>query len=99
MRLIGTPPVEFTNDYTVTPFAPEALATAWTSHNPALGRLDGRFALVGDSILSTFRSEDGAHSGTEALQMIDADRYLGRGVLYRDGAFFSAWIVELRRRG
>jgi hypothetical protein len=99
MRLLSRPPAEFANDYTITPFAPGAAATAWESRNAAIGRMVGRFAVVGDSILSTFASEDGAHSGAESLQMVEADRYMGRGVLYRDGAFFSAWIVELRRTG
>jgi hypothetical protein len=97
MRLRAAPPIELTSDYRVKPFAPDAMATQWESHSPALGRLLGNFALVGDSVLSTFASEDGVHSGSECLQMMESDRYLGRGVLYRDRSFFYAWIVELRR--
>lgn len=97
MRLLSQPPVEFANNYRITPFAPGAAATEWESQNPGIGRMLGRFAVVGDSILSTFASEDGSHSGAESLQMVEADRYVGRGVLYRNGEFFSAWIVELRR--
>jgi hypothetical protein len=97
MRLLSDPPVAFASDYRITPFAPGAPATAWESHTPTMGRMLGRFAVVGDSILSTFTSEDGSHAGAESLQMVEADRYLGRGVLYRNGDFFSAWVVELRR--
>jgi hypothetical protein len=98
IRLLTDPPVEFTNDYRIVPFAAGAPATNWESENPGIGRMSGNFAIVGDSILSTFASESGTHNGAESLQMIESDRYLGRGVVYRYGRFFSAWIVELRRR-
>ena len=98
MRLRSEPPAEFTNHYRIAAFAPGAPMTTWESDNPGIGRMSGRFAVVGDSILSTFASQDGTPSGAESLQMMAADRYLGRGVLYRNDAFFSAWIVELRRR-
>jgi hypothetical protein len=97
IRLHAAPPVELTNDYTIAPLAPDALSTSWEALSPDLGRMIGSFALVGDSVLSTFASADGVHAGTECLQMMEADRYLGRGVLYRDRTLFSAWIVELRR--
>jgi hypothetical protein len=99
MRRLADSPLEVTNDCRIVPFAPGALATRWESTNVALGRLAGRFALVGDSILSTYATEAGDCSGSECLQMTAEDRYLGRGVLYRDGALFSSWIVELRREG
>ncbi len=97
MRIISEPPVEFRNDYSITPFPEGGDTTVWSSVNPALGRMNGRFTLVEDSILSLYNTDDGAYRGVEYLFMIGEGRYINRGVLYHNGGKVSSWAVELRR--
>ncbi len=55
------------NRYRITPFAEDRAITSWTSENAILGRLEGRFVIVDDAILSTFDSVDGRYHGVEVL--------------------------------
>lgn len=96
---IATPKaVDFSNDYEIRPFAAGAAITSWTSTNPDLGRLNGEFTIVGDSILSSFQSPGGVHRGTEALIQRAPDLYEARGFLANDGKLMSSWCIELRRQ-
>lgn len=98
MRVLGTPPVTLHNDYTILPFPEDELQTQWTSKNPALGDLHGQFLLVGDAIISSYRSADQRYYGTEFMLQVDARHYENRGVLMVGERLLSAWQVRLQRR-
>ena len=98
MRVSGEAPVEYTNVYDIVPFPHGSAWTSWTSHNPSLGRLIGRFVLMQDTIMSVFESEDGAYHGAESMLRVTPDLYQCRGVLLRGGVLVSQWTVELTRR-
>lgn len=95
MWLSGDRKTAFVNNYRVVPFEPHRVDTTWTSSNPALGTMTGRFAVVEDVILSSFRSEDGRCRGSECLRQVNTHTYRGRGVLYRDEQLASCWAVNL----
>jgi hypothetical protein len=97
MRLLTDPPMELANEYEIRPLAPGNASTPWSSFNPSLGRMSGFFTLLGDSILSTYRSEDGAYSGAECLLQEDADTYRVWGVLFKEGEKLSSWEAVLKR--
>jgi len=97
LLLQGEPPVELVNRYVMAPFADNDFETSWTSHNPELGEIQGRFVLVEDSLVSTFNSPDGTLHGTEILVQIDADSYENRGLLYQDQQLVSTWAMSLTR--
>jgi hypothetical protein len=97
IRLTGEETVEIVNDYRIIPFPPGELQTTWTSHNPALGILKGRFVVISDTILSSFESDDRQFRGTEWLRRLDADNYENRGVLFAGEKLLSAWAADLRR--
>jgi hypothetical protein len=97
IRLEGSPPVELRNRYEIIPFPAGSEVTTWTCGEPGLGRLHGRFAVVGDSILSTWRNEDGSHTGVECLTRLSDRRYRARGAAFRGDQRLSAWRVELTR--
>lgn len=96
MRLAGAG-IEFSNRYEIEPLANNDL-TRWTSFNPALGKLVGRFMVVGDTILSAFQSEEGAVSGYESLVKVSDNAYTSRGYALKGSEKLSSWCVELRRR-
>ncbi len=95
LRLLGPEPVTFTNTYRIEPLPAGGRTTRFESHNPALGRITGRFTLIGDAILVTATSADGLHTSTECLTRIDDDRYRVRGVFARGEAVAGTWAMEL----
>jgi hypothetical protein len=97
MRIRTDPPVEIRNVYVIDPFEGNRELSRWTSQNPALGVLLGRFVLVGDSILSVYRSEAGEWAGMEYLKQDGEPLYRNRGALMRGDAKVSSWVVRLER--
>lgn len=88
---------EIRNSYWIRPFREAEGFTTWRSENPALGPLEGSFSVVGDTILSVYRSEDGDVTGTESLRRVRGDRYEVRGTLVGRGGRLSSWAVTLTR--
>jgi len=58
MKIFGSQDIAFSNYYEIVPFPDGRDVTFWTSENDALGKLSGQFVLVGDAILSVYRSEN-----------------------------------------
>jgi len=53
--------------------------------------------LVGSSILSLYRSEQGGYLGTEHLHQMTPDQYVADGVILMDDRRLSSWRVTLTR--
>jgi hypothetical protein len=98
MKILGDNPLEFANHYEIVPFEKDGLTTTWCSRNSSFGTLYGVFAVVGDSILSAFSSEDGTSTGMEFHRQIETDRYDNRGVLFHEGLMVSSWAMMLSRK-
>jgi len=99
MKVLFDEPVAIANRYEIDPFGIGKTSTHWKSSNRFLGNLKGHFVIVGGSILSLFRSENGRYSGTEWLQMVDEGTYRNRGVLLDGDRMLSSWGMELRKAG
>ena len=95
LRVKGERPALHHNRYEIEPFSPGARSTHWTSNNPAVGALRGRFVLSGDAILSFYTSPTGRYRGFECLQQQAADRYSARGTLLEEDKIISTWALEL----
>jgi hypothetical protein len=95
LRLRGNRPALQHNRYEIEPFSPGARSTHWTSNNPALGALRGRFVLAGDAILSFYASPTGRYRGFECLLQRDERRYSVRGTLLEEDKVISSWALEL----
>lgn len=93
----GPVPIPIKNRATVRPFEPGELNSTWDALNPALGDLHGQVAVVGDSILYDYTSEDGKNHGTEVLRKIDDDHYEKRTVFFNRDSRVSSWVVRLHR--
>jgi hypothetical protein len=87
------------NRYEIEPFAPGSRSTHWTSVNPAVGALHGRFVLAGDAILSFYSSPTGRYRGFECLQQRDTGRYVARGSFLDEDKVLSTWAMELTKKG
>jgi hypothetical protein len=97
LRVLASPPVEFVNIYCMAPPAKDALTSKWTMENATLGKLHGVFSIVGSSIMSMYRSENGGYYGSEHLLHVDADHYEAYGMLLMEDRRLSSWHVELKR--
>jgi len=97
MELKTDNPVRFFNKYSIKPISDKKDYTEWTSENPALGKLIGKFMIIGDTILSSYISENGIYSGTECLYKIDETKYLNRGFAFNGENKLSSWEVTLKR--
>lgn len=97
MEIEGDTPMRIENIYKIVPFERGSDATTWRSENPDLGTLVGTYAVVGDSILSAFRTEEGSFYGTEYIKNVDPDTYANRGVLLHHGKIVSSWSTTITR--
>ena len=95
LRVKGDRPALHHNRYEIEPFSPGARSTHWSSTNPAIGALRGRFVLSGDAILSFYSSPTGKYRGFECIQQRDAGRYSARGTLLEEDKVISTWALEL----
>ncbi|HUK01919.1 MAG TPA: hypothetical protein VLW26_06530 [Steroidobacteraceae bacterium] len=97
MKVLASPPAEFVNIYTIEIPGKDALASRWSSDSSALGKLHGVFAIVGPTIVSLYRSEQGGYQGTECLRQVSADRYEAHALLLMEGQRLSSWQLTLTR--
>lgn len=90
------PPLTFENWYEIEPFRKGKGDTVWTSRNPSIGFLTGRFVIVNEAILSFCRSKDGLFTGHEVFIRIDGGTYENRGTLFRGDERLSSWSLRLQ---
>ena len=62
-------------------------------------RFRNTYSIVGETILSFCRSEDGRFSGAECLVHVDPATYRNRGVACQGEDMLSAWEMSLVRTG
>lgn len=95
LRLRGDPARVTHNRYEIEPFSEGARSTHWTSQNPAVGALRGRFVLAGDAILSFYASASGRYRGFECLKKEDDRSYSVRGAMLDEDKLVSSWALAL----
>ena len=95
LRVRGERPALQHNRYDIVPFSAGARSTHWSSSNPVLGTLSGRFVLAGDAILSFYANPTGRYRGYECLQQRDEKRYSVRGAMMEEDKVISTWALEL----
>lgn len=99
LRLRGDPARVAHNRYEIEPFAPGARSTHWTSTNPAIGALRGRFVVSGDAILSFYASPTGRYRGFESLKQEGEKAYSARGAMLDEDKVIATWALELSLLG
>jgi len=97
LKVLGSPPVEFVNAYTISPPKPGATSFQWTAENATLGKLSGTFSAVGTSILSVYICTASGYHGAEHWSQINLDRYDATGILLLNERRLSSWQLELNR--
>jgi hypothetical protein len=97
MKIFGSRDIAFSSYYEIVPFLDSRDVTCWTSENDALGKLIGQFVLVGDVILSIYRSENAPYTGTECLLRVSDTAYRNWGTLFCGADKLSSWMMSLNR--
>jgi hypothetical protein len=97
LRVLGSPPAEFVHAYLIEPPAPEHTGLKWTFESAMFGKLQGRFAAIGPSILSVYGCETSGYYGSEHLGQIDADSYRTAGMLLLKDKIVYSWQMMLKR--
>ena len=98
LRLLQGEKAELRNTCEIIPFKNGATAANWKSRNALLGTLFGRFIIVADTILSTYKSESSEYSGVEVLTQVNEAAYTSRGFAMRGDRILSSWAVNLEKR-
>jgi hypothetical protein len=98
LKVLGSPPVEFVNAYTISPPGRDGTCMKWASENATLGKLSGTFSVVGTSILSVYTCTASGYHGCEHLGQVDSNRYHAAGILLLNERRLSSWQVVLTRR-
>ena len=91
----GERPALHHNRYDIEPLVPGAHSTHWSSSNPVLGSLRGRFVLAGDAILSFYSNPSGRYRGFECIQRRSETSYSVRGAMMDEDKVISTWALEL----
>jgi hypothetical protein len=97
LKVLGSPPVEFVNAYSISPPGRDGTTMRWTAENATLGKLSGTFSVVGSSILCIYTCGASGYHGAEHLGQVDANRYKACGALLLNERRLSSWQLELIR--
>jgi hypothetical protein len=97
IKVLGAPPTEFVHAYWIEPPGPDGGSLKWTFESATFGKLQGRFAVIGPSILSVFACDTSGYYGSEHLGQIDADNYRSAGLLLLKGQIIYSWQMLLKR--
>src|SRR5438105_11525862 len=97
LKVLGSPPAEFVHAYWIEPPGPDGASMKWRFEDATFGTLLGRFAVIGESILSVYACESSGYHGAEHLGQIDADTYRTAGVLLLKDQIVYSWRMMLQR--
>jgi len=97
LKVLGAPPTEFVSAYWIEPPGPHAAGLKWTFENAMFGKLQGRYAVIGPSILSVYGCETSGYHGSEHLAQIDASNYRSAGMLLLKDRIVYSWQMMLKR--
>ena len=96
LKVLGAPPTEFVSAYWIEP-PDQTDSLRWTFENAMFGKLQGRYAVIGPSILSVYGCETSGYHGSEHLAQIDASNYRSAGMLLLKDRIVYSWQMMLKR--
>lgn len=99
LKVLGSPPTEFVHAYLIEKPAPGDRSFGWTFDSALFGKLQGRFAVIGSSIVSTCSCDATGCHGAEHFGQIDFGRYRSTGMLVLAGRMVYSWQMLLEREG
>lgn len=95
--LLSHPDDVQTVSYVMEPLDESDSETYWGTDSTALGPLTGRYAVIGDSLMSTGTTADGHYAFTECMLLTDDETYDVRGLFSHDSIVLCRWSLTLSR--
>jgi len=97
LKVLGSPPAEFVHAYLIEPPQPDHVGMKWTFESAMFGKLQGRFAAIGPSILSVYGCYASGYYGADHLGQVDADTYRTAGMMLLQDKIVYSWQMLLKR--
>jgi hypothetical protein len=97
LKVLGSPPTEFVHAYWIEPAGKGQDSLRWSFENEMFGKLTGRFAVIGPTIVSVYGCETSGYHGSEHLSQIDSDNYRSAGLLLLKDQIIYSWQMNLKR--
>jgi hypothetical protein len=98
LKVLGSPPTEFVQAYLIEPPRSGAESLKWTFESAMFGKLQGRFAIIGASILAVCGCEASGYYGSEHLGQLDAQTYRAAGMMLLKDKLVYSWEMAHKRR-
>ncbi len=97
LKVLGSPPTEFVQAYLIEPPRGPGDTLKWTFESAMFGKVQGRFAAIGASILAVYGCEVTGYYGSEHFGQIDAVTYRSAGMLLLKDKLMYSWEMTHRR--
>jgi hypothetical protein len=98
LKVLGSPPTEFQQAYLIeAPRGVRGESLKWSFDSAMFGKLQGRFAVVGSSILAAYGCEASGYYGAEHLAQLDRNNYRSVGMLLLKDKLVYSWQTLHRR--
>ncbi len=97
MVLLDSSGTIFSCRYEISPPPSENGPASWSAFATPHGRLKGTFTVEGDTIMSSYASEDGEFTGAEGITRINENEYRMEGRQQTHGEITGSWTANLRR--
>jgi len=91
LKVLGSPPTEFVQAYLIEPPRAPGDTLPWTFESEMFGKIRGRFAAIGSSILAVYGCEGTGYHGAEHFGQLDADHYRSAGMLLLKDKLIYSW--------
>jgi hypothetical protein len=97
LKVLGSPPTEFVQAYLIEPPRGQAEGLKWTFESAMFGKLQGRFAVIGDSILAVCGCEASGYYGSEHFGQLAPDSYRSTGMMLLKDKLVYSWEMVHKR--
>ncbi|MBS0366035.1 MAG: hypothetical protein JSR67_09455 [Proteobacteria bacterium] len=97
LKVLATPPAEFVHAYLIEPPGSDGASMKWKFENATFGTLEGRFVVIGSSIMSVYGCQSSGYHGAEHLGQIDPSHYRSTGVLMQREKVAYSWEMLFER--
>jgi hypothetical protein len=97
LRVLGSPPTDFVQAYLIEPPKAPGDTLPWTFESAMFGKIRGRYAAIGSSIVAVYGCEATGYYGSEHFSHIDDTHYRSAGMLLLKDKLVYSWEMAHTR--
>jgi hypothetical protein len=97
LKVLGSPPTEFVQAYLIEPPRAPGESLRWTFESAMFGKIQGRFAVTGSSILAVYGCEASGYYGAEHFGQLSDVSYRSAGMLLLKDKLMYSWEMLYTR--